>query len=280
MRSLITFFGKAIMFGLISIFFALLLLGVFRATKTIKPDFRDANIEISEETEWNVYSDSAILHQRIWEDYQDREFKILYYLHPDTVSNAHTFKQNLKVKAPFWQNVYASLIHQDSLPLLTFQKALAQVIKKEKPSSMGFANAVVSFVQDIPYTLITNDDCNNPRDPLVKDYVRKGIPCSGLQPFGIMTPVEFLATLEGDCDSRTVLSFLLLSQYGYDVAILNSDFYRHSILGVNLPAIGNYLDWRGTKFYTWETTAKNMRLGELNPELNNMKHWKIILRSK
>ena len=34
--------------------------------------------------------------------------------------------------------------------------------------------------------------------------------------------------------------FSVLSAFNYDVAILNSDVYRHSILGLNLPQTGQY----------------------------------------
>ncbi len=50
---------------------------------------------------------------------------------------------------------------------------------------------------------------------------------------GVYAPVEFVSNLRADCDTRTVMIYTLLSRFNYDVAILNSEKYRHSVLGLN-----------------------------------------------
>ncbi|HWK02586.1 MAG TPA: hypothetical protein VNS58_03095 [Puia sp.] len=99
---------------------------------------------------------------------------------------------------------------------------------------VAFAKVVVSFVQDIPYVLILDRDCNPDlySDPFTQRYLRTSdASCSSFQRFGINTPVEFMGTLKGDCDSRTLLLFTLLDHYGYDVAILSSEVYSRRCWG-------------------------------------------------
>ena len=152
-----------------------------------------------------------------------------------------------------------------------------------KLSKIKFAEMVVSFVQDIPYSLIVERACdpNLYNDDFTRDYLQSAnAACDGNQRFGINTPVEFLANLKGDCDSRTLLLYTILSHYNYDVAVLSSEQYSHSLLGINLPLNGTAYNYRGNKYVLWETTSPNTKPGIIPNLISNLNNWRISLKSK
>jgi hypothetical protein len=148
---------------------------------------------------------------------------------------------------------------------------------------IGFIKAVVAFVQDIPYSIILDKNCdpNMYRDAFTRRYLQTAdASCLGYQRFGINTPVEFMGTLKGDCDTRTLLLYTLLDHYGYDVAILSSEVYSHSLLGIVLPVAGVTYSFHGKEYLLWETTTPGMPPGVMAPSLNNLSNWRMSLNSK
>jgi hypothetical protein len=146
-----------------------------------------------------------------------------------------------------------------------------------------FAELLVSFVQDIPYAVIVPDDCNPNLydDKFIREYLSsENASCNGFQKFGINSPVEFMSNLYGDCDTRTLLLYTMLAHYGYDVALFSSEYYSHSIIGVNLPISGIAYTYENQRYVLWETTAPNIKAGVLPKEISNLKYWRISLKSK
>jgi hypothetical protein len=89
-----------------------------------------------------------------------------------------------------------------------------------------------------------------------------------------------MATLLGDCDSRTLLLYTLLSHYGYDVAIFSSEVYSHSLLGVVLPLEGAAYTFHNKRYVLWETTTTQMPPGIIAAPFNTLSNWRISLQSK
>jgi hypothetical protein len=71
-----------------------------------------------------------------------------------------------------------------------------------------------------------------------------------------------------------------LSHYEYDVAILSSEFYSHSVLGINMPYNGLKYKYNNQKYTLWETTAKGSKPGILSNEISNINYWRISIKSK
>lgn len=144
-----------------------------------------------------------------------------------------------------------------------------------------FAQSIVSMIQSIPYVLILDKDCSDPlnlRNNQIRELIQSGVSCEGNAPFGITTPLQFLSSLKGDCDSRTLILYSILKHYHYNVAILNSDVYGHSMLGLYLPNIqGSYLINAGIKYYFWETTDYGHQIGEIQRSVGDIRNWKIEL---
>ena len=142
---------------------------------------------------------------------------------------------------------------------------------------------IVTFVQDIPYALVLDNGCDASlyNDRFTRNYLLNKLgECDGYQQFGINTPVEFLTNLKGDCDTRTLLLYTILSHYNYDVAMMSSEFYGHSIIGINLPISGIAYTYNNQKYVLWETTAPNIKPGIIPNEISNLNNWRISLKSK
>lgn len=144
-----------------------------------------------------------------------------------------------------------------------------------------FAQSIVSMIQSIPYVLVLDKDCSDPlnlRNNQIRELIQSGVSCEGNAPFGITTPLQFLSSFKGDCDSRTLILYTILKHYHYNVAILNSDVYGHSMLGLYLPNIqGSYLINAGIKYYFWETTDYGHQIGEIQRSVGDIRNWKIEL---
>jgi hypothetical protein len=130
----------------------------------------------------------------------------------------------------------------------------------------AFARMIVAFVQDIPYQYVLSDNCEG----------RAG-ECNPFVSWGIYAPVEFMYHLKGDCDTRTVLLYTLLRNFGFEPLIINSKEYKHSMLALNLPSAGDDFVYKGRRYAYWETTNTGWLPGMLPPEMNNKDYWTVVL---
>ncbi len=179
-----------------------------------------------------------------------------------------------------WGDLYQHLATSDTPRLDLILKKLKEIQSSKQLNQLEFADMIVTFIQDIPYSLVFEKACEAPEkyEKSIRDILERCPNCCiGKIPHGVQNPVGFMGNLKGDCDTRTVIIYAILSHFGYDVAILNSNFYRHSILGLHLPAKGSYKIHNGKRYYVWETTNKHFTLGTLPKNFNNIKHWYIML---
>lgn len=231
-------------------------------------------------------NDYLIKRFREWKDYDGKIFKGYYTLKKSDIDNASSFKKNLPL-TPTSNQTYDEIIfrlkNNDRTKLDGLYKLFDSIQGENKLSKVKFAQMIVSFVQDIPYVLILEDDCNPNlyNDNFTRRYLSSpNAKCSGYQKYGINTPVEFLSTLEGDCDTRTLLIYTVLSHYNYDVAVMSSQFYSHSIIGINLSIEGTAYTYNNDKYVLWETTTANSKPGQISDQISNLNNWRISLKSK
>lgn len=183
----------------------------------------------------------------------------------------------------FWRQLYHKMEQMDAPKLDLVMQLFQDIHNEKKLNQMEFAEMVVSCIQDIPYAFVFEEACLEPKfyEASIKNILDDCPDCCiGGVRFGVQNPVSFIKNLKGDCDTRTVLIYTILKHFNYDVAIANSDFYRHSILGLNIPATGSYKIYKGRKYTLWETTGKYFKLGVLPANSNDVTHWNIILTSK
>ena len=139
---------------------------------------------------------------------------------------------------------------------------------------------VVTSIQNIPYTLVheySHDKADRLWGGYIEEYHESGKPCLGNTKFGLQSPVEFMANFLGDCDTRTLLCYVILKNFGFDVVILGSDEYGHSVLGISGNYRGSYVKQNGVRYYAWETTAVGYKPGVMSPDWKNMDFWSVDL---
>ena len=248
---------------------------VFRAEESVRKTYR---MEANDSVE--VYAAN-----RVWRDNLGNNFsttlavRVKDYLklrnHIDSYRPASSIN--------FWGDLYDYIERTDRPALDIIMESFRTIQNEKKLNKMEFAEMVVTCIQDIPYSLVFQEECLDPGNyeydikELLEDCPEC---CIGNIKYGIQSPVSFVQNLKGDCDTRTVMIYSILKSFGYDVAILNSEHYRHSILGINLPASGKVKVYNGKKYALWETTAKYYSAGTLPATYSDVSYWDIVLTSK
>ncbi|MFC6095162.1 hypothetical protein ACFPVY_00765 [Flavobacterium qiangtangense] len=254
--------------------------------KVVEPIVDHSDLDISPNEQENLIGDSIITRFRSWQDYEGNKYEGEYKLKLSSYKKSNFYKQNLQSfgnDLRSYDKILYSLKENDKDKLDGLYALFDSIGRSNKLNKMKFAEMVVAFVQDIPYALVLETDCNPSlyNDPFIKKYLSsKNADCYSFQKFGINAPVEFLVNLKGDCDTRTLLLYTVLSHYGYDVALMSSEQYSHSILGINLPFDGLSFKAQNQNYTLWETTSPNNIPGIIASEISNLNNWRISLKSK
>lgn len=242
---------------------------------TIELKRSDENTPALCQEEQTLELDSRIT-ERGWYNYRQAAFCMDYVTQNADFDDSRAYRiglghdeHNVYVQRVFWRAVYQDLYEHDRTMIKSVADSLFAIGKEKQMNRTEFAEFVVSFVQDIPYSYVLDDEACNNTDQY--DCLRK-------QRFGLLSPVEFLHTLYGDCDTRTLLLYTLLKHFNYSPMITNSWVYLHSVLLLDVNHGGNdYLDIRGKRYYFWETTGTGWQPGQLPPDCSDVSKWEIIL---
>ena len=269
-----------LLFGLQFVFYFLLNILNPKNENTITKEERTEKIKVLEE------NDSIVLYtsNRNWRDnYGNNYIGNLSVREKDY----NSLKNHINTYKPssnkyFWGELYAYISKTDTPSLDLVMEMFVKINQDKKLNQMEFAEMVVSCIQDIPYSFVLQNECPTGNYDSNTKHVLEECPecCIGNIKYGIQNPVSFIKNLKGDCDTRTVIIYSILNYFNYDVAIVNSNFYRHSIIGINLPASGLHKIYNGKKYTLWETTAKYFEAGYLSPGFDDVAHWNVILTSK
>jgi len=214
-----------------------------------------------------------IVHKLKWEDYQLNQHSGQLIVYEQRFINARDSMANRSQKVSDLTDfgyLCQQIFRQERAQLNSLIYLLDSIQAFRQFDQLGFAELAVSLVQEIPYVLLMSESC-----PANSELL-----CIPDVPFGLYSPLEFMYTLAGDCDTRSLLLFTLLDHYGYAVAILASLPYEHAMLGIDLPISGDYLSDGNHRYYFWETTNKGWQPGDLSPLNNNLNLWEIILTNK
>jgi hypothetical protein len=215
-----------------------------------------------------------------WKNLSGQPYSGSYALYADDIA---TSGERLQKYQAFWgteyRDIYGYVSSYDRSHMRGVFSMLDSIRSADSLSEYQFAEVVVTMVQSIDYVLILDGSCSGRQEePAIAELLQSSVPCLGHAPYGLRTPLQFLSDMKGDCDTRTVVLYNLLKHYGYDVAIINSQFYTHSMLGLNLSGVtGNYKIYDGKRYYFWETTDKGFPLGALPPEAGNRNYWNVEL---
>lgn len=231
-------------------------------------------------------ADMLISHYATWQDYNGQQYAGNLFVYNSAYQAAHQYKQQLAMSMSSPQE-YDAVLHQlkahDAGSLGGVYHLFDSIQLQKKLPATTFAEMVVSFVQQIPYALVLPGACDPAlySDHFIRTQLsRADAQCDGDERFGINTPVEFMATLKGDCDTRTLLLYTMLAHYDYDVCLLSSEHYNHSVIAINLPYSGQYFNYQQTHYVFWETTSPGFQPGVLPASVNDPAYWRISLKSK
>jgi len=178
----------------------------------------------------------------------------------------------------YWRQVYIQLILNDYDMLDPICVMFRNLKEKQQLNRLQLAQTIIGAVQEMPYILLHRNSCQEFREESpYNEQLHQENMCKENFAFGIFSPAEMVYHLKGDCDSRTVLAFAILSKLGYQTLILNSEHYGHSLIGVELPAYGTYKEHQGKKYYVWETTATGWDIGAIDPSMRKLSYWNVIL---
>lgn len=252
---------------------------------TVKKKYAtNSDEEIQTTTPDPITGDSIISHFRIWQDYGNKEYSGNINVRVSDFRNVANFRNTISV-SPQDLNQYNSIVSQiydfDKNKLNLLYSMFDSLKAKHNLSEIKFAEVITTCIQDIPYTLVLDNDCNANRynDKFISEYLGNGGKCEGYIKFGLLAPTEFMGSLIGDCDTRTLLLFTVLNHYNYDVAILGSELYRHSVIGINLPYNGISKTINGKRYVIWETTEQGIPPGVIPSEISDMRFWNVTLIS-
>jgi len=302
----LAFFGTLLSFfrkfaGLAFLAIALLLIGIsfFTSTPRVRnrndgnTASRSDNIKTiiepepsadSARSDQTQESDSLIKHIVRWFDYDSLEHSITLAIKKSSVAAASIYHASLHTNPLLNLGMVYQSFAQNDLDKLTYIYDAFDSIRTQKNlDQRKFAEMIVSCVQSIPYFLVVDGTCSPEyyADQFIKDYLRTctGDCCVGGIAFGVKSPVEFLYDLKGDCDTRSLFIYTILTHFKYDVAVITSDSYRHAALAINLgePLTDqeSILERNEKHYYFWETTAKNFPPGLIPKNCNNLSKWEI-----
>ncbi|MBK7888515.1 MAG: hypothetical protein IPJ86_14920 [Bacteroidetes bacterium] len=229
-------------------------------------------------------TDSIISHHRVWEDYNNNIYSGDIEVRVSHLKSASIFRNNLSfpVQEPSQYNYLVSRITEfDKGKLSRIYNMFDSLKMSNAMTELEFAQVITCCIQDIPYTLILDNACDSRKynDDFIRNYLTEGGKCEGYIKFGLLSPIEFMGSLNGDCDTRTLLLFTILNHYNFDVAMLGSELYRHSVIAINLPFTGLSKTINGKQYVIWETTEKGIRPGVLPREISDMRFWNVNLIS-
>ncbi len=257
-----------------------------RETTPVIEPIVDAAENSKNDTIQKPINDSILTRFRSWNDYSGNKYEGNYQIRLSDFNKAHQYKSNLNLNQTTinsYDKVVYDLKEFDKNKFNSLYNLFDSIGKANRLNKIRFAEMIVTFVQDIPYVLILDKGCDASLydDSFVRKYLsNQPGKCEGFQQFGINTPVEFLTNLKGDCDTRTLLLYTIFSHYNYDVALMSSEFYGHSIIGLNLPIKGMAYTYDNQRYVLWETTAPNCKPGVISNEISNLNNWRISLKSK
>lgn len=236
--------------------------------------------ELSRETESCIeysYQDSTSLdwtHSRSWLNLDQTANDCMTYYSAESLRSLMMDKRekiqinwhDSTTHTSYWGQVYSRLILDNGDNMQPIIDSLSNLIIQSELSRYESAELIFTFVQDIPYTLITDESCED----------RTGR-CRPDEAFGILSPYEFMNTLQGDCDTRSVLLYILLKAFDFHPLIMISREYLHAMIALDIPAHGDFVEYQSEKYYFWETTSKGWRPGMLSPDTKNTDYWHIAL---
>lgn len=159
--------------------------------------------------------------------------------------------RNAEIEGQYvWARIY-TIVYEKSLPQMqNISAGFNKIFRNEHLTSKDKVLFLISFVQNMKYDRPGGD-------------------------LDLFAPLESIAKRFGDCDTKSILLYSLLERLGIDCAMMWSEKYKHAMLGIHVPANGEFKTANGKRYYFLETTYPGWHIGELPPESSNRRFWII-----
>ena len=194
---------------------------------------------------------STDIHQQVETDFSDLSDRFSY---KPSRGNDFTWAPPVACRKREWECVFDAVAKDNADDIAPLTQLFRHQQQEQNLDARQLTELVVSFVQNITYRL----------------------PTEATAAFGLLPPVIVVADGSGDCDSKALLSVIILRQLGVDAVVLLASGLGHAALGVALPVSGKKFSHSGKKYAFVEVTAPGWALGALPPEYDVDKAWKVI----
>jgi len=231
--------------------------------------------------------DYSISKQIEWYDFISRfysaQYKTSQTAFDKSVAEQERLSQSISFKTSqqFFTQFYEGLYQIDRQKIQQVATIFRDSARIKNLNQIEVAEMVVTFIQEIPYYLVHDGTCQmaiQSENDFMREYHRAKKPCISNIKGGVQSPYEFLHNLKGDCDTRSLLGFTILTEMKIPCSVWVSEVYGHSILGVGVPVgHGIFKSIEGVKHYGVELTAKGFRLGMVAPENARSANWDITI---
>lgn len=240
-----------------------------------------SEIEESRKPTWSTIPIDSFSVNVEWQDFSEKHYKGNYKIDVFDKVNSEFNLSNISNQFNRFSDVYNNLFKNDRSHLAQVYRMLDSLRLSNALNKIEFAEVILSLVQNQEYTIVLDLDCAHPsiiNNPTIVSLLMEGYECEGNLAYGVKPPTLFFTQLTGDCDTRTLALYTIFKHFNYDVAIINSNIYKHSMLGLNLENIkGFYKLYNGKKYYFCETTSNELKMGQMPPDMKNINFWHIEL---
>jgi hypothetical protein len=278
--------------GLTMIGMSFLLLSGLRVI-TPQPEKKKTSVKIREKKPLPSPSpgkpDSLFEHYMSWSDFEPRTYEGSYPTTLQDYRQSTDFHRKVNPvrysgsEDDYWRSMYSALTENDNPKLDSLVKVFQIRSLEKNLNTLETAEMIISYIQQIPYVLVHDESCSvviSGGNEFMRNYHFEGRPCISEIPAGVQSPYEFAHNLKGDCDTRSLFAFSILSELRIPCSIWVSTAYGHSVVGIGLPAGGsNFKYSNGRRHFGTELTATGFRLGMLAPDQTDMDNWKIALET-
>jgi hypothetical protein len=229
--------------------------------------------------------DYLVDHEVQWDDFIDNDYigkyttSTLKFAESNRMHNAWASVPQNKV-SNFWGEIYDDMSNSDNPKLDSLVRYFQNERQTKGLNELEAAEMVVAFIQEIPYVLVHDESCEKAiaEGGFMAEYHSEGRPCLPEIIAGVQSPYEFIHNMKGDCDTRSLLGYTILSKMKIPCSIWVSQAYGHSIMGVALPAQSkNYKTVNGMRHFGVELTARGFRLGMMASDQTDMDNWTVVL---
>lgn len=197
------------------------------------------------------YGISEEEHQRVRDAFAALAREFRYH---NGAGNQFTWSPPAQCRSEEWACVFDTMVRDSAEDIAPLTELFRRRQQERQLDALEVTQLVVAFVQNITYRLPTEDDAA----------------------FGMLTPVTVVADGSGDCDSKALLSVLVLRQLGVDAQMLLASGLGHAALGVALPVPGKKFKLGAKKYAFVEVTQPGWGVGVVPPQWDVAKAWKVI----